>query len=392
MSSPELAAPTRLEALLGGAIPETQDEARLQGLARELRSASVAAPSSLRERVAGIGASAHPRLRRPSRRLVAVFAVAILVLAAGAFAALRFTTESRTASENLDLAPPAARHTERRVPQAIQRNLQEKFPPLTSGSASHEWSSAQPLGRATSLAPPLTDRAQDVDMWIDLRVSDADKVSSASQDAVRITRELGGVVTSSTVDTRGAQGRAQLTLRIPVRNLDDAVFRLTQLGTVTAQRTNTQDLQAPLDRVSRRIAELRSKIRIELARLASGQLTAAEELAARIHLENLRRNLDYAKRSRASIVGKTSMADLTFRLATGAPGAVDKNESGIAGAVDKAADFLRGAGTVAVFLALVLSPLLILAILGWLALRARNRRIEARLLDEPQPGAPTRSS
>jgi hypothetical protein len=384
MSSPELAAPTRLEALLGGAIPETQDEARLQGLARELRSASVAAPSSLRERVAGIGAAAQPRVRRPSRRLVAVLAAAILVLAAATFAALRFTTESRTASENLSLAPVPA-PTERNVPLAIQRALERKYPPLTSGPA------AQPLGR-TSLAPPLTDRAQDVDMWIDLRVSDADKVSSASQDAVRITRELGGVVTSSTVDTRGAQGRAQLTLRIPVRNLGDAVFRLTQLGTVTAQRTNTQDLQAPLDRVSRRIAELRSKIRIALARLASGQLTAAEELAARIHLENLRRNLDYAKRSRASIVGKTSMADLTFRLATGAPGAVDKNESGIAGAVDKAADFLRGAGAVAVFLALVLSPLLILAILGWLALRARNRRIEARLLDEPQPGAPTRSS
>jgi len=386
MSSPDLITPTRLEALLGGAIPETQDEARLQGLARELRSESVATPSSLRERVARIGASAQPRLRRPSRRLVAVLAVTILVLAAATFAALRFTTESRTAAENLGLAPPAARHTERSVPPAIQNALEPKYPPLTSGSA------AQPLGRATSLAPAPTGRAQDIDMWIDLRVQDADKVSSASQDAVRITRELGGVVTSSTVDTRGAQGRAQLTLRIPVGNLDDAVFRLTQLGTVTAQRTNTQDLQAPLDRVSWRIAELRSNMRIELARLASGQLTPAEELAARIHLENLRRNLDYAKRSRASIVSRTSTADLTFRLATGAPGAVDKNESGIAGAVDKAADFLRGAGAVAVFLALVLSPLLILAILGWLALRARSRRIEARLLAEPQPGTPTRSS
>ena len=228
-------------------------------------------------------------------------------------------------------------------------------------------------------------------MWIDLRVPDAEKVSSASQDAVRITRDLGGVVTSSTVDTRGAQGRAQLALRIPVGNLDEAVFRLTQLGTVTAQRTNTQDLQAPLDRVSRRIAELRSKIRIELARLASGQLTAAEELEARIHLENLRRNLDYAKRSKASIVSKTSMADLTFRLATGAPGP-DKSEGGIAGAVDRAGDFLRGAGAVAVFAAIVLSPLLVLAILAWLALRARSRRIEARLLDEPQPGTSTRSS
>jgi hypothetical protein len=369
MSSPELVASTRLEALLGGAIPETQDEARLQGLARELRSASVVAPSSLRERVAGIGAAAQPRVRRPSRRLVAVLAVAIIVLAAGAFAALRFTTVSPTASENLGR------------PQAIEQELSRQIEP-----------SAVPLSRPAILAPAPTGRAQDIDMWIDLRVSDADQVSSASQDAVRITRELGGVVTSSTVDTRGPQGRAQLMLRIPVGSLDDAVFRLTQLGTVTAQRTNTQDLQAPLDRVSQRIAEFHSKIRIELARLASGQLTPAEELEARVHLENVRRNLREAREQHKAILGQTTMADLTFRLATGAPGAVDENESGIAGAADKAADFLRGAGAVTVFLALVLSPLVLLAILGWLALRARNRRIEARLLDEPQPGAPTRSS
>ena len=381
MSSPELVAPARLEALLAGAFPETQDEARLQGLARELRSATGAAPSSLRKRVAGIGEATQPRVRRPGPRLVVVLAVAILVLAAGAFAALRFTTESRNASENLGLATPAPRHTERNVPPAIQRNLFDRA-----------WSSEQPVRGAAVLGPAPTGRAQDIDMWIDLRVQDADKVSSASQDAVRITRELGGVVTSSTVDNRGTQGRAQLTLRIPVGNLGDAVFRLTQLGTVTAQRTNTQDLQAPLDRVSRRIAELRSKIRIERARLASGQLTAAEELEASIHLENLRRNLGYAKRSRASLLSKTSMADLTFRLATGAPGAVNKEESGIAGAVEKARDFLRGAGAVAVFLALVLSPLIVLAILAWLALRARSRRIEARVLEEPQPGTPTRSS
>ena len=185
--------------------------------------------------------------------------------------------------------------------------------------------------------------------------------------------------------------RAQLTLRIPVGKLDDAVFRLTQLGTVTAQRTNSQDLQGPLDRTTDRIAHLRSQIRIELARLASGELDAAEELQARIHLENLRRNLREAKADRRALVSRTSMADLTLRLATPVPGAADKSESGIAGAVDKAGDFLRGAGAVAVFLALVLSPLIVLGILAWLALRARSRRIEARLLEDPQPGS-TRSS
>ena len=190
MPSPELVASSRLEALLAGAFPETQAEARLQGLARELRGAPVPAPSSLRERVAGIGAAAQPRVRRPSRRLVAVLALTILVLFACTFAALRLTAKSRTASENLGLAP-VPRHTERDVPPAIEKDL------------SQIESSPVPLSRPATLAPAPSGRAQDIDMWIDLRVQDADQVSSASQDAVRITRELGGVVTSSTVDTHG---------------------------------------------------------------------------------------------------------------------------------------------------------------------------------------------
>jgi len=380
MSSPELVTPARLEELLAGVFPETQDEARLQGLARELRNVSMIVPSSLRGRVADIGAAAQPRRQRPRRYLVVGLAALILVLGAGVLAALRFDGSSKLGTEvaTPTIAPP---HTERGVPPAIEDDLQGQA--ATSPSF---------LGAPSAEALAPIRRVQDVDMWVDLRVQDADRVSSASQDAVRITRELGGVVTSSTVDTHGTQGRAQLTLRIPVGNLDDAVFRLAQLGTVTAQRTNTQDLQAPLDHVSQRIAELRSKIRIELARLASGQLDPAEELEARIHLENLRRNLREAKAARAVIVSKTSMADLTLRFATPAPGAAVKSESGVSGAVDKAGDFLREAGAVAVFLALVLSPLLVLVAIAWALLRARNRRIEARLLDEPQPGTSARSS
>jgi hypothetical protein len=375
MSSPELVA-SRLEELLAGAFPETEGEAGLQGLARELRSASAAAPSSLRDRIAEISAPAQPRMRRPRRRFIAAFAAAVLVLAAATFAATRWTGDQGPRSENLSLVP---RHAE---------------PPAAVNLSGQDFSSAEALRRMKQppYDPASRGRAQDIDMWVSLRVPDADGISAASQDAVRITRELGGVVTSSTVDTQGNQGRAQLTLRIPVGKLDDAVFRLTQLGTVTAQRTNTQDLQGPLDRTTDRIAHLRSQIRIELARLAGGQLDAAQELHARIHLENLRRNLREAKADRRALVSRTSMADLTLRLATPAPGAADKSEGGIAGAVGKAGDFLRGAGAVAVFLALVLSPLLALAAIAWALLRVRSRRIEARLLDDPQPGAHTRSS
>jgi hypothetical protein len=377
MSSPDLVA-SRVEQLLAGAFPETQGEARLQGLARELRSVSIAAPPSLRDRVSAVGGNRHQR--RPRGRLGAVLASVALVVAAASFAAFRLTVDRGMKVEHGGAAPmPAPRHTERSVPPAIENELSRRF------------ESSPPVTEAPSAAPLPTGRAQNIDMWVDLRVHDAERISSASQDAVRITRELGGVVASSTVDTHGNQGRAQLALRIPVGKLDDAVFRLTQLGTVTAQRTNSQDLQGPLDRTTDRIAHLRSQIRIELARLASGQLDAAEELRARIHVENLRRNLREAKATRRALVTRTSMADLTLRLATPAPGAADKSEGGIAGAVDRAGDFLRGAGAVTVFAALVLSPLVALAVLAWLLLRARSRRAEARLLDEPQPGAQTRS-
>jgi hypothetical protein len=362
MSSPELVAPARLEELLTGGFPETHAEARLQGLVRELRTASVGAPSSLRERV---GALEAPK-RRPelSRRRLAVVLVAAAVAAGASLGAHAYFSDDG-----------------QKVVHG-EASLVRTHPPAAFGAASANEPALPLLRRASS-------RAQNIDLWVDLRVKDADAVSSTSQDAVRITRELGGVVTSSTVDTRGTQGRAQLTLRIPVGRVQDAVFRLTQLGTVTAQKVNTEDLQSPLDLLGRRIERLRSGIRIELARLSSGTLDPAEELQARVHLENLRRNLREAKDRRAAILRQTTMADLTLRLATPTSGAVDKNESGVSGAANRAADFLRGAGAVAVFLALVLSPLILLVVLAWLAFRVRNRRVEARLLDDPRPGAAT---
>jgi hypothetical protein len=43
---------------------------------------------------------------------------------------------------------------------------------------------------------------------------------------------------------------------------------------------------------------------------------------------------------------------------------------------------------VALFAAIVLSTVLLLAVLLWLALRSRARRIETKLLDRPEPAGP----
>jgi hypothetical protein len=261
--------------------------------------------------------------------------------------------------------------TKRGVPPAITKNL--------SGARVR---SSDP--RLSIFGP--SGRVQDVDMWITLRVKDADQLSESSQEAMRITRELGGVVGSSNVATEGTRGKAELRLKIPTGRVDDALFRLSELGTVTGQRVATVDLQAPLDRAVARVDHLGSAIRIAKARLASGLLSSEEELQTRIRLEHLRSKLRSVTHTRAALAKEASMAELTLALETPTGAVQQTSEGGITGAVDKAVDVLRGAGSVAVFLGLVLSPLLVLVLLAWLALRARGRRIERELLDESRPG------
>jgi hypothetical protein len=80
MPSPDLIAPDRLEELLGGALPEGEREARLQGLVRELRAEAPPAPPTLLARVREIGQE-RPRRRRidflPRRRVVALAALIV---------------------------------------------------------------------------------------------------------------------------------------------------------------------------------------------------------------------------------------------------------------------------------------------------------------------------
>ena len=71
MPSPDLIAPDRLEELLGGALPEAEREARLQGLVRELR-AEAPAPASLRARVRALEEQPARRRRALPRRRTAL--------------------------------------------------------------------------------------------------------------------------------------------------------------------------------------------------------------------------------------------------------------------------------------------------------------------------------
>ena len=386
MPSPDPIAPDRLEELLGGALPEAEREARLQGLVRELRADAPAAPATLRARVRGI--EEQPASRRvvlPRRRTALAFAVVLLAIAGvGAGVALKGEGD-----QSGDVAAPAAAD----LPQAD---------PIEEGTAAPRPAqldrSVRTLGKERTLsfgraadAPPFPPRgrATDVELWMEVRLPDADELSSAAGEAMGITRELGGWVAGSDIDTQGREGTAELALRVPVGRVEDAVVRLSELGTVTGQRVEAVDLQAGLDRRATRVERLERAIRLLELRLASGALTPEEELRVKFRIERHENAIADLRRANLADRREAATSELALVLHTREAAAAEKkDEGGVAGAARDALEFLGAAGAIALFLVIVSSPVVLLLGLLWLAFRARSRRVEARLLDRPDPASP----
>ena len=387
MPSPDLIAPDRLEELLGGALPDAEGEARLQGLVRELRAGAPAAPAPLRAQVRAF--EEQPARRRwalPRRRTALALAFVLVGIAAvGAGLALR----------EGDGEPTAASVTARGLPDAMAEpeakaalRLQPPFDGVRAQAEKDE--AGTPLqGGFSDVSGSTTGRATDLSLQMEVRVPGADELSAAAGEAMAITRELGGWVAASDIDTKGNEGTAELALRVPVGRVEDAVVRLGELGTVTGQRVATVDLQAGIDRRDNRIERINRAIRVQELRLESRTLTPEQELEARLRIERLQNEAADLRRANLADRREAATSELALTLHTRAAAAAqEEDESGAAGAAGDALRFLEAAGVVAVFLAIVLSPIVLLVVLLWLALRTRSRRVEARLLDAPGPAAP----
>ena len=166
-------------------------------------------------------------------------------------------------------------------------------------------------------------------------------------------------------------------------------MQLGDLGTVTGERVATVDLQSGIDRRAVRIEQLERAIRVLQLRLESGTLTPEDELRARLQVERHENEIDDLEAANLAAREEAATSELTLALHTREPAATQgEDEGGAAGAARDALDFLAAAGTIALFFLIVLSPIVLLLVLLWLAFRARSRRVEARLLDRPDPASP----
>jgi hypothetical protein len=312
-------------------------------LVAELRTARIEAPSEVRARVRLIAAADTTPVQRRTFTWRRALVVALPVAAAVA-AAIVVTRPSHS--------PPTAVPIERAgvatdsAPSATQ---QKAFPtPVTPA--------------------PSTTRVQRYGAYLALRVPTPGGISTGVKRALQITKSLGGYAGSVHATTTGQAGSADLTLKIPRTHIQEAIARLSVIGTITAEQVDVQDLQTGLNATGRAITRLQGRL-ADLRAQPPSTLTTARIAA-------LVRQIQGLQRAEAATVRSARYATVRLHLGTAAPKAAKAHHGPLHGL----GVAFRWLGIGLVYTLALGAPLLLLGWLAWIATRMIRRRREEALL------------
>lgn len=338
-------------------------------LITELRAARPTADGALRNRVRTIAATEPARrsqrfahLSRFSPRrfaLVAVPATAVVLLGAAGIAGL---LDSGSRPQSLD----AIRNSTIPAPGVVQ----ESAPQLKAGA---------PAASDAGAPAPTTGRAQRYSAQLTLSVQDVDALSDATQQALRITRDLGGylvTVSYATSDT----GVSSLTLKVPTANVQDAIVRLSGLGKIESQQVQIDDLQGQVDELTKRETALREQIARLSARLAATDLDAETRATLEARRDAARSELARVRVTRAQVNAEARYATIQLTLQTPQSAVVPPVPSRFDNALDRAVEILTLEAMVVLYALVIVGPLALLAVLAWLGRRGLRRRQDEQLL------------
>ena len=344
-------------------------------LIHELRASRPSAPLELRARVREI-ASGQPKPRSapwaswrfPVRR-------GVLVAVPAAFA-LAFATAGVIGLASSDVPSTEALRQSGAADYPATTESFEALPTQRPPTSEAGKALDQALGSGTAAAGG---RAQRISATLTVEVPDSDAVSRAAQDALNLTRSLGGFVVTSSVAT-GDQGSASITVRVPVDKVQDAIAGLSGLGRIVSQQVTVEDRQESIDAFQRRSRSLRSQIALVNARLESESLDAETRASLEARLKNLKADLRGARVSLDVLRSEARMSTIQLTVVTpGAFGAVAP-PSRIDRTVDEALNVLAWEGVIALAVLIVLAPFALVAFAAWLGRRHYRRHEEERLL------------
>jgi hypothetical protein len=211
-------------------------------------------------------------------------------------------------------------------------------------------------------------------------VAGSDELSRATQRALTIMRSLGGYVVETSFDTQGDSGTSSLVLRVPTAKIQEAIVRISELGTIISQRVSIQDLGAQIDELARQEAVLAGEIARLEKQLARDDLTPEERALYRARLVERRGELAQVRALQAQSREEARFATVSLALRTDEAAAVPATPSRIDTALDEAASILAWEGIALLYAIVVAGPFVLLGVGLWLAARTRRRRDDERLL------------
>lgn len=344
---------------------------QLDAIQEQIRSSRITASPELRARVQELAAAEPPAraprrgLRLPSRRWTLVLVPAAVAIAVAGAVAIGLATSGKggkSAAHRAEVLQSASGPVQARGDMAAPAPKA-----TTSGGAAGSGSLPATAGRAQLYESELT-----------LKVK---SLSDATKRALRLTRGFNGYVRSVEYGSGAERGSAYLLLRIPIGSVQAAIVRFSGLGEILDQHVSIQDVQPQLDRRFREMQSSRDAIAKLQARLESPSLSADERRALENELVAARRQLVVLQRAQAQLRKQTSFATVSLDLRSAVKAVAVPHEPGRIGrALDRAGSILVDEAKVALYVLIVGAPFLVLAALGFVALHARRRRNESRLL------------
>jgi Domain of unknown function (DUF4349) len=342
-------------------------------LISELQAARPAASDALRERVRELAAPEPGPRRSPFagfslRRLSAVAlpaAAALALAAAGAIGLSRSGEDGNVAVNYGEALTRESTQARAPAPNAAQDNALGK---TRAGSTS-----APAVG-------PVPGRPQRFSAQLTLEVANSDALSDATQQALQLTRALGGYAVSVSYGTADETGTASLVLRVPTAKVQDAIARLSSLGTIVGEQVQIDDLGDQLQSLEQREHSLREQIARLTARLASEELTDEQRAVLQTRRAAAQRELATVRQQQAGVRREASLATLSLALRTKEGAAVPAPQSRLDRTLDEALNVLAWEGIALLYAAIVAAPFALLGAAAVVGARHRRRREEERLL------------
>lgn len=323
-------------------------------IARELRAARPVAPTPLRMRILADAARPAPsagvahapsffgRVRRHRLLVLVPAAVAVATVAAVAIGVTRPADAPREA-----IGQPAVEDSGR---------VETVPPSSTNESAVPGYGGTDLTAPTAKSGAPADTRAQRIVASLVLQVEDGDALSTAVRDSVRITRSLGGYVVRSEV-VSGDTGAASITVRVPAAEAQDAIARLSALGTIVGQRIQSDDLQSTLDALEAETLRMRTALAKVRVRLASEDLTTAERVVLQAQRDQLVAQLRVTRGQHTAVAAEAAEATIDLSLSTEKDAGAVPPPSRLDRTMSRALDVLAWEAVTVLGLLVVLAPL-----------------------------------